>query len=163
LVRMATDAGYQFDLLRAVIEANEQQFERIVAKAEQLIDGSLEGVNVTLLGLTFKAHTDDLRNSPAIEIANLLIAKGAKLTAYDPMVESPAGLPEEINLVRTTEQAVARSDLTLILTEWPEFTRANWGALRDSMTVPRVLDARNALDRSAMVELGFQYDDLGRT
>jgi len=162
LVRMANDAGYQFDLLRAVIEANEQQFERIVIKAEQLTDGNLAGVNVTLLGLTFKAHTDDLRNSPAIEIANLLIAKGAKLTAYDPMVESPAGLPEGINVVRTIEQAVAGSDLTLILTEWPEFTRANWGTLGDSMNAPRVLDARNALDRRAMLELGFQYDDLGR-
>ncbi|MBG02001.1 MAG: UDP-glucose 6-dehydrogenase [Acidimicrobiaceae bacterium] len=163
LVRMADDAGYQFDLLRAVIEANEQQFVRIVSKAEQLTDDKLAGATITLLGLTFKAHTDDLRNSPAIEVANLLSAKGARLIAYDPMVDSEAALPEGIELAQNMEQALADSDIAVILTEWPEFARANWGALRDSMNAPRVLDARNALDRHAMLDLGFQYDDLGRT
>ena len=162
LVRMADDAGYQFDLLRAVIEANEQQFTRIVSKAEQLIDDTLADSTIALLGLTFKAHTDDLRNSPAIEVANLLSAKGARLIAYDPMVKSDSALPEGIELAQNLEQAVTNSDVAVILTEWPEFTRANWGELRDSMNAPRVLDARNALDRHAMLDLGFQYDDLGR-
>ena len=162
LVRMADDAGYQFDLLRAVIEANEQQFTRIVSKTEQLIGDNLADATIALLGLTFKAHTDDLRNSPAIEVANLLSAKGARLIAYDPMVKSDSALPKGIELAQNLEQAITNSDIAVILTEWPEFTRANWGELRDSMNAPRVLDARNALDRHAMLDLGFQYDDLGR-
>jgi UDPglucose 6-dehydrogenase len=163
LVRIATDAGYEFDLLRAVIEANEQQFDRIVNKAEALLGQDLAGNNVTLLGLTFKAHTDDLRNSPAIEVAKRLAAKGATLTAYDPMVKSESGIPQEIRLVTSMEQALTGSDLALVLTEWPEFTRANWAGFINTMNGPRVVDARNVLDRKEMVELGYLYDDLGRT
>jgi len=162
LVRIATDAGYEFDLLRAVIEANDQQFDRIVHKAELLLGEELAGKNLALLGLTFKAHTDDLRNSPALEVAKRLAAKGAKLTAYDPMITSPTELPDDIGVAATIEQAMTGSDLALILTEWPEFTRANWANLIDLMNAPRVVDARNVLDRKSMVELGYQYDDLGR-
>lgn len=162
LVRLATDAGYEFDLLRAVIEANDQQFDRIVNKAELLLNQDLSGKNLTLLGLTFKAHTDDLRNSPAIEVAKRLAAKGATLTAYDPMVTSQAEIPQEIQIAMTIEEAMTGSDLALVLTEWPEFTRANWTSLIDLMNGPRVVDARNVLDRKEMVELGYLYDDLGR-
>ena len=162
LVRLATDAGYEFDLLRAVIEANDQQFDRIVNKAELLLNQDLSGKNLTLLGLTFKAHTDDLRNSPAIEVAKRLAAKGATLTAYDPMVTNQAGIPQEIQIAMTIEEAMTGSDLALVLTEWPEFTRANWTSLIDLMNGPRVVDARNVLDRKEMVELGYLYDDLGR-
>ena len=162
LVRIATDAGYEFDLLKAVIEANEQQFDRIVNKAELLLNQDLSGKNLALLGLTFKAHTDDIRNSPAIEVAQRLAAKGATVTAYDPTVKSEAGIPQEIQIATTVEQAVTDSDLVLVLTEWPEFTRANWTSLMDLMNGPRVVDARNVLDREEMIELGYLYDDLGR-
>ncbi|MED5361417.1 MAG: UDP-glucose/GDP-mannose dehydrogenase family protein [Actinomycetota bacterium] len=162
LVRIATDAGYEFDLLRAVIEANDQQFDRIVNKAELLLNQDLSGKNLTLLGLTFKAHTDDLRNSPAIEVAKRLAAKGATLTAYDPTVTSQVGIPQEIQIATTIEQAITDSDLALVLTEWPEFTRANWTSLINLMNGPRVVDARNVLDPKEMVELGYLYDDLGR-
>ena len=163
LVRMATDAGYEFDLLRAVISANEQQFERIVTKAERLLEGDLAGQNIALLGLTFKAHTDDLRNSPAIEVARRLAKKGAILRAYDPMVNSTSDIPNEIEIATTIENAVNQADLAVVLTEWPEFASANWPVLADLMKSPRVVDARNLLDRDAMIELGFRYDDLGRT
>ena len=163
LVRMATDAGYEFDLLRAVISANEQQFERIATKAERLLEGDLAGQNIALLGLTFKAHTDDLRNSPAIEVARRLAKKGAILRAYDPMVNSTSDIPNEIEIATTIENAVNQADLAVVLTEWPEFASANWPALADLMKSPRVVDARNLLDRDAMIELGFRYDDLGRT
>ena len=162
LVRIATDAGYEFDLLKAVIEANEQQFDRIVNKAELLLNQDLSGKNLALLGLTFKAHTDDIRNSPAIEVAQRLAAKGATVTAYDPTVKSEAEIPQEIRIATTIEQAITDSDLVLVLTEWPEFTRANWASLTGLMNGPRVVDARNVLDRKEMIELGYLYDDLGR-
>jgi len=162
LVRIATDAGYEFELLKAVIEANEQQFDRIVNKAELLLNRDLSGKNLALLGLTFKAHTDDIRNSPAIEVAQRLAAKGATVTAYDPTVKSEAGIPQAIRIATTIEQVVTDSDLVLVLTEWPEFTRANWASLIGLMNEPRVVDARNVLDRKEMIELGYLYDDLGR-
>lgn len=163
LVRIATDAGYEFDLLRAVISANEQQFERIATKAERLLEGDLAGRNIALLGLTFKAHTDDLRNSPAIEVAHRLAKKGAILRAYDPMVNSTSDIPNEIEIATTIENAVNQADLAVVLTEWPEFASANWPVLADLMKSPRLVDARNLLNRDSMIELGFQYDDLGRT
>ena len=163
LVRIATDAGYEFDLLRAVISANEQQFERIATKAERLLEGDLAGQNIALLGLTFKAHTDDLRNSPAIEVARRLAKKGAILRAYDPMVNSTSDIPSEIAIATTIENAVNQADLAVVLTEWPEFASADWPVLADLMKSPRLVDARNLLDRDSMIELGFRYDDLGRT
>ena len=162
LVRIATDAGYEFDLLRAVIEANSQQFDRIVHKSELLLGESHSGIYLTLLGLTFKAHTDDLRNSPALEVAKRLATKGAKLIAYDPMVNSPAEIGDDIRLAANIEEAMTGSEIALILTEWPEFTRANWSKLMGLMNTPCVVDARNMLDRKSMVELGYRYDDLGR-
>jgi UDPglucose 6-dehydrogenase len=163
LVRIATDAGYEFDLLRAVISANEQQFERIAAKAQRLLEGDMAGKNIALLGLTFKAHTDDLRNSPAIEVARRLAQKGAILRAYDPMVNTTSDTPNEIEIAATIENAVEQADLAVVLTEWPEFASADWPALADLMRSPRLVDARNLLDRDSMIELGFRYDDLGRT
>jgi UDPglucose 6-dehydrogenase len=163
LVRIATDAGYEFDLLRAVIAANEQQFDRIATKAERLLEGDLAGQNIALLGLTFKAHTDDLRNSPAIEVARRLAKRGAILRAYDPTVNSTSDIPKEIEITATIENAVDQADLAIVLTEWPEFASADWPALADLMKSPRLVDARNLLDRDSMIELGFRYDDLGRT
>ena len=163
LVRIATDAGYEFDLLRAVISANEQQFERIATKAERLLEGDLAGQNIALLGLTFKAHTDDLRNFPAIEVALRLAKKGAILRAYDPMVNATSDIPSEIEIATTIENAVNQADLAVVLTEWPEFASADWPVLADLMKSPRLVDARNLLDRDSMIELGFRYDDLGRT
>ncbi len=163
LVRIAADAGYEFDLLRAVISANEQQFERIVTKAKSLLDGELAGRSIALLGLTFKAHTDDLRNSPAIEVARRLTQRGAALKAYDPMITSTSDIPEEIETSTTIEQALSHVDLAIILTEWPEFASADWPKLSSVMNSPRLVDARNLLNRDVMFELGFRYDDLGRT
>ena len=79
------------------------------------------------------------------------------------MVKSESGIPQEIRLATSMEQALTGSDLALILTEWPEFARANWAGFINTMNEPRVVDARNALDRKKMVELGYLYDDLGRT
>ena len=163
LIRIAADAGYEFDLLRAVISANEQQFERIVPKAGSLLGGELGGASVALLGLTFKAHTDDLRNSPAIEVAQRLTLNGAAVRAYDPMITSAVGIPKEIQISTTIEEALTGADLAIILTEWPEFALANWSKLAKLMNAPRLVDARNLLERDAMFELGFRYDDLGRT
>ena len=162
LITTASAAGYEFDLLRAVVKANEQQFDRLVAKIEDLVTGDLSNSTIGVLGLTFKAHTDDMRNSPALEIVQRLASKGCTIKAYDPMVKNEKGLPTTFALAPTIEEAVHASDIAVILTEWPDFNRANWAAMRDTMKAPRVLDGRNILDRSQMLEMGYDYQDLGR-
>ena len=162
LITTASAAGYEFDLLRAVVKANEQQFDRLVAKIEDLVTGDLSNSTIGVLGLTFKAHTDDMRNSPALEIVQRLASKGCTIKAYDPMVKNEKGLPTIFALAPTIEEAVRASDIAVILTEWPDFNRANWAAMRDTMKAPRVLDGRNILDRSQMLEMGYDYQDLGR-
>ena len=162
LITTASAAGYEFDLLRAVVKANEQQFDRLVAKIEDLVTGDLANSTIGVLGLTFKAHTDDMRNSPALEIVQRLASKGCTIKAYDPMVKNEKGLPTTFALAPTIEEAVRASDIAVILTEWPDFNRANWAAMRDTMKAPRVLDGRNILDRSQMLEMGYDYQDLGR-
>ena len=162
LITTASAAGYEFDLLRAVVKANEQQFDRLVAKIEDLVTGDLANSTIGVLGLTFKAQTDDMRNSPALEIVERLASKGCTIKAYDPMVKNEKGLPTTFALAPTIEEAVRASDIAVILTEWPDFNRANWAAMRDTMKAPRVLDGRNILDRSQMLEMGYDYQDLGR-
>tara|TARA_B100001778_G_C18576406_1_gene625191 strand:- start:310 stop:1590 length:1281 start_codon:yes stop_codon:yes gene_type:complete len=162
LITTASAAGYEFDLLRAVVKANEQQFDRLVAKIEDLVTGDLANSTIGVLGLTFKAHTDDMRNSPALEIVQRLASKGCTIKAYDPMVKNEKGLPTTFALAPTIEEAVRASDIAVILTEWPDFNRANWAEIRDTMKAPRVLDGRNILDRSQMLEMGYDYQDLGR-
>lgn len=162
LITTASAAGYEFDLLRAVVKANEQQFDRLVAKIEDLVTGDLSNSTIGVLGLTFKAHTDDMRNSPALEIVQRLASKGCTIKAYDPMVKNEKGLPTTFALAPTIEEAVRASDIAVILTEWPDFNRANWAEIRDTMKAPRVLDGRNILDRSQMLEMGYDYQDLGR-
>ena len=162
LITTASAAGYEFDLLRAVVKANEQQFDRLVAKIEDFVTGDLSNSTIGVLGLTFKAHTDDMRNSPALEIVQRLASKGCAIKAYDPMVKNEKGLPTTFALAPTIEEAVRASDIAVILTEWPDFNRANWAEIRDTMKAPRVLDGRNILDRSQMLEMGYDYQDLGR-
>ena len=103
-----------------------------------------------------------MRNSPALEIVERLASKGCTIKAYDPMVKNEKGLPTTFALAPTIEEAVRASDIAVILTEWPDFNRANWAAMRDTMKAPRVLDGRNILDRSQMLEMGYDYQDLGR-
>src|SRR5439155_24496371 len=86
LVRIAEDSGYDFSLLRGVIDVNEEQFERITAKVLRLAGGSVEGKTIAAWGLTFKARTDDTRRSPSLDIIERLRARGAKVRAYDPAV-----------------------------------------------------------------------------
>jgi UDPglucose 6-dehydrogenase len=114
LVRLASDSGYKFELLEAVVDANAQQFKRIAEKVEKAVGKSLEGVHVAVLGLTFKAGTDDIRNSPAIAVSKLLSELGAQLNFYDPLVES---LPEELSdgiVHDSAEKAVTNTEVIVI-------------------------------------------------
>ena len=158
LVHIAEDAGYEFGLLKGVIAVNEAQAERTVAKAIGLAGGSVEGKTVALWGLTFKARTDDLRGSPAVEIARQLGARGARVQAYDPTVRCPlAG----IEVCTDAYQACIGASVLVVATEWDELRWLDFAKVGDVMEKRAVLDARNLLEPAMLRRLGFVYQGVG--
>ena len=121
-MRIAENSGYQFGLLRQVIAVNEEQFGRVANKITRFAGGSLEGKTIAVWGLTFKAATDDLRDSPSLNIINRLLEVGAIVRAYDPAVEDGAD-PRlaGISVVTDPYEAAPGADVLAVLTEWPEF------------------------------------------
>lgn len=160
----ATVNGYSFELLRAVIEVNRRQRIRVVHRLATIL-GRLEGKQLGLLGLTFKPGTDDTRESPGLEIAEMLAAHGATVRAYDPCARLPdTGLirPKVIR-VGSLLDAVDGSAAVIVATDWPEFRTADWAAIRSRMVTPYlVFDGRNCLDREAVTRAGLQYIGIGR-
>ena len=163
MVRIAEDAGYDFKLLRGVIEINEDQFDRVVDKLEAAVGGSLQGRNVAIWGLTFKAGTDDLRDSPSLTIASGLVGRGAVIRAYDPTVAADwDGGPSEIEIVDDPLVVCNGADVLAVLTEWDEFRSVSPRAVGERMENRAVVDARNCLDRALWQRHEFDYRGIGR-
>ena len=164
LVRIAENHGYQFGLLRSVIATNEEQFGRVANKITRFAGGTLEGKTIAVWGLTFKAATDDLRDSPSLNIINRLLEVGATVRAYDPAVEHGADdRLAGIDVVTDPYEAVAGADVLAVLTEWPEFKELSFEKVAELIGGKHVVDARNLLDREAIKGLGFSYDGIGRS
>jgi UDPglucose 6-dehydrogenase len=166
MVRIAEDAGYDFGLLRGVIAVNQEQYERMADKVEAMVGGSLEGTVVAAWGLTFKARTDDLRDSPAIEVIRRLRRRGAGVRAYDPAVTRlrAGDTPqlEGIDVVDDPYAACEAAEVLVVLTEWDEFRWADFAKVAAVMRQPRVVDTRNLLEEPALRRHGFAYAGLGR-
>jgi UDPglucose 6-dehydrogenase len=166
LVRIAEDAGYDFNLLRGVLEVNEEQFERTAQKVVDAAGGSVDGRTVAVWGLTFKANTDDLRESPSLHIVRRLVARGASVLGYDPAwAGKPAPAALQIEGLTVADDAYAAcqgASVLAVLTEWDEFKWLDLDKVRDVMDRPTVVDARNLLDRSALLRRGFTYRAIGR-
>jgi len=159
LVRIAEDAGYDFRLLRGVVEVNEQQFERVVDKVVTAAGGSIEGVPIAAWGLTFKARTDDTRQSPAIEIIHRLQKRGAIVTAYDPAIHHEI---EGIPVANDAYSACLDARVLVLLTEWDEFKWSDLDKVANEMSGHHIVDARNLLDRTRVRQAGFTYAGIGR-
>lgn len=161
LAHIAHSAGYDFALLQSAMDVNEQQFDRIVAKAEDLV-GNLEGRTVAVWGLTFKANTDDLRDSPALKIVSRLLQQGAEVRAYDPGIDSSRVVMDGVDVVDGLFEATKGADVLMVLTEWPEFRRADLTQLESSLGSLKVVDARNLMDLGALERHGFDLRSVGR-
>jgi UDPglucose 6-dehydrogenase len=160
LVKIAEDAGYDFRLLKGVVEVNEQQFDRVAQKVSAAAGGSLEGVKIAAWGITFKARTDDTRDSPAINIIHRLQALGAEVSAYDPAIDAEIqGIP----VVSDPYAACDGAQVLAILTEWDEFKWLDLDKVTDAMAESNVVDARNLMDRNRMIQAGFSYTGIGRS
>ena len=157
-------AGYDFSLLRGVAEVNQRQHERIIEKLRDAAGGSLRSVEIGVWGLTFKANTDDLRDSPTLVISNALLAEGAVVRAYDPAVgEVAAEHAPGLEVVPDAYAAADGAQLLALLTEWDEFRWLDFGRVVGAMAAPCALvDARNLLDPAAMRRRGFAYQGVGR-
>ena len=162
MVKIAENAGYDFDLLKGVITVNDQQYGRIVTKIRDAAGGSILGKTVGVWGLTFKAGTDDLRDSPSIEICTRLIAEGARIRAYDPTVTSAPRQIAAAEVTSSPTEAATGADVLAVLTEWDEFKWVEPTIVAGVMTGRTVVDARNHLDRSEWKRAAFEYQGIGR-
>ena len=163
LIKIAEGAGYDFDLLKGVVSVNDQQFDRVAAKVNDAVGGDVRGKTVAVWGLTFKAGTDDLRDSPAVSVVSRLLDRGARVVAFDPTVTQPRpGVPASIDLAGTEVDACRGADALIVLTEWDQF---KWVAPHDVAAVMAgraVVDGRNLLDRNTWRKAGFTHVGIGR-
>lgn len=159
LVALAAGVGYDFSLLRGAIAQNDDQFDRVVGKVADRV--ALDGARIGLLGLAFKAGTDDTRASPALEIARRLVAAGAEVRAYDPVVAAVdmAGVTVEPDPYDACRGAVA----VVVATEWPELADLDPARMAEAMAELHVIDARGMLDGDAWRDCGFTYQATGRS
>ena len=163
LKQLAGNSGYHFQLLTAVIEVNELQKRRVVAKLQKHL-GSLVGREIALLGLAFKPHTDDMREASSLVLAARLQADGASVRAYDPVAEDVArSLLVGVEFAPGALEAVTGADACVVVTEWPEFTNLDWSQAHARMNGTLVVDGRNCLDPSSVTAAGLVYEGIGRS
>jgi UDPglucose 6-dehydrogenase len=157
---LAGNSGYHFQLLNAVIEVNELQKRRLVSKLQKHL-GALAGKSIALLGLSFKPNTDDLREAPSIVLASRLLAEGADVRAWDPVVDGSSVL-KGITVCESALDAVRGADAAVIVTEWDELRDLARPEIRDAMRNPLIVDGRNLLDPAETAKAGFGYEGMGR-
>ncbi len=162
LKQLAGNSGYHFQLLTSVIEVNELQKRRVIGKLQKHL-GSLVGKRVALLGLAFKANTDDMREASSLVLAARLQADGAQVRAYDPVAEGEARkLMVGVEFAGSALEAVDGADACIIVTEWPEFADLDWGEVAGRMAGRLVIDGRNLVSRDDVQSAGFAYEGVGR-
>lgn len=163
LVHLAATVDYDFALLQSVVDSNKKQKQIMVDKAKEVI-GDLKGKRIALLGLAFKPNTDDMRESPAIDISRELLLSGAEVVAYDPIAKEQSKLfmPDGVHYVASTEEALAEMDAAIIVTDWEEFKDLPMSTFEQLMTQPLVFDGRNCYDLNTVAASNVEYYSVGR-
>ncbi len=161
-IRIAEKIGYDFDLLKAVKQINEEQRRLLVKKVEKHL-WNLKGKRIGILGLAFKPETDDLRFAPSLEVIAALSKGGAKVTAYDPCaMEGARALLKGVGFAKDPYQLARGADCLVVLTEWKAFQKLNFSKIKKLMRQPVIVDGRNIYDPVEMKRLGFDYACIGR-
>ena len=163
LAHMAHEKGRHPQLLRAVMDINTDQRRDVIAKLKGVV-GDLHGQTIALLGLAFKPNTDDMRDAPSVDIAHMLLAKGARVKGYDPVAMSVAArvLPPSVELTSDAYECARDADAVIIVTEWNEFKQLDLAQLKQVMKQPVVIDARNIYEPAQVKAMGFTYRCFGR-
>lgn len=164
LIYTAETNGIHLDIVKAAIDANRIQKYRISQKLFELVDNDVSGKTIAILGLAFKANTDDIRCAPSIGIIRDLLNKGAHIKAYDPQAtENMKMLFPNISYTKSIKQAAQDADAVLILTEWDEIASIDLVQLKKLMKTPILMDARNLFEPQLLRDLGFTFDNIGRS
>jgi UDPglucose 6-dehydrogenase len=175
-VSIASKHGYDFSMMRGVIAVNDEQRERMIRKIVSAAGrdlqraestAPLQGVTIGVLGLTFKAGTDDLRESPSLTIIGQLQGLGASVQAYDPTTAGDLDAVQRsrldgIALHADPYGAASGADVVAVLTEWPEFAQVDLDRLAAAMRGTSIVDTRNMLDPGAVRARGLAYEGVGR-
>ena len=162
LLRMAESKGYNFGLLNEAVAVNMDVQDRILENIRLMLGGSLKGKRIAVWGLTFKAKTDDLRDSPAIKIVQMLLSADANVTCYDPMVKDIPSLINRAHLALSPEASCESAELLVVLTEWNEFKSVNPINIFGRMSAASVFDCRNILPDQSWLAAGFVFQGIGR-
>jgi UDPglucose 6-dehydrogenase len=161
-IRLAERVGVDFRLLKEAEAINNHQIDLFVEKVRRAL-WVIRDKRIGLLGLAFKPQTDDIRFSPALKLAERLLAEGAQVHAYDPKAMDKARLLLPGATYEADPYAAARNaDALIIATEWPEFANLDWEKIRAEMARPLLMDGRNLLNPKEMRALGFEYESVGR-
>ncbi len=162
LKMLAANSGYHFQLLNSVIEVNELQKRRVMAKLTKHLD-TLVDKRVALLGLAFKPDTDDMRGASSLVLAARLQGESAAVVAFDPIAERVAApLMPGVEMTGSAMEALDGADAAVLVTEWPEFTELDWGEVAKRMNTPLLVDGRNFLDPEKVRAAGIAYEAIGR-
>jgi UDPglucose 6-dehydrogenase len=163
LKQIASNSGYHFQLLSAVIEVNEFQKRRVIGKLKRHLGDELRGKKIALLGLSFKPNTDDIRQASSIVLASRLMAEGARVVGYDPLaMDNMRPVLPALEYAASATGALEEAEACVLVTEWDEFLSLDWGQVKKSMASPIIIDGRNALNGPNLEKLGFIYDGIGK-
>ena len=160
LIHSAKQVDYEFALLNAAVHANDAQTDRIVARVRRMAGGKLAGIKIAAWGLTFKAGTDDVRESPAIRIIDRLVEEGAEVHAYDPKAKN---VPKHITRHRNSLSVCQGAHVLVVLTEWAEFKGVDLEDVAARLKYPKIVDTRNVIDLDVAHELGIQTWSVSHT
>jgi len=161
-IRLADRSGVDFGMLKEAEHVNKRRIELFFEKIRQAL-WVVKDKQVGVLGLAFKANTDDIRFAPSLEIIRRLLAEGAHVRAYDQeAMDKTSEILPQVRYSREPQEVAQDADALLILTEWPEFRQLDWARIYSMMGRPLVLDGRNLLNPAAMMDLGFEYYSFGR-
>lgn len=164
LIHTADQYNYSMSILKAVEDVNNRQKHVIADKVFSHFNGEVSGLNFALWGLSFKPHTDDMREAPSLTVIQRLVKGGAHIRAYDPVAveEARSRLGDCVELVRDQNEALIDADALIVITEWPDFRMLNYRVMKKLMRQFVVFDGRNIYDPEEMNEFGFTYYCIGR-
>ena len=165
LIRISQEHGVSSRIVESVLEVNAAQKARMVQKIRESLGGSEANKNITVLGLTFKAETDDMRDAPSLSILPALVDRGAVIRAHDPegLDQARPLLPEAIEYFTDMFEAVENADAVILMTEWDQYYQMDLKELKAKMKGNVFIDLRNLYEPNAMKKIGFEYFCIGRT
>ena len=163
LSSISDEHGLNMETLKAAITANNKQKTQMCKKLEKLVTTGIKDKVIAVLGLSFKANTDDIRESSSIDMIKFILSNGGHIRAYDPIAnDSMSALFPDISYFKNVYEAIDKAEALIVMTEWNEFRSLDLGRIKNIMNGKFILDTRNILNMKELSSLGFVYDNIGR-